>query len=216
MDRNNLIETWQHNLSKKDNTYCNLSLNHFSTIDHFLVTHNVFDCITANKVINEVTNPSTHCFIYMSFNFNVNLRPIPIEKAIHNNSNYLWSAASSGDLVNYNNILNDKLSSIFISNDLLLCTNCNCSSNFHREEIDILCQSIIESCISASESCIPIARVRTKEITGWADQVKPEKDRSLFWHWLWLESGKPQPFAFALRLNFMPTRPRKRLFLTRP
>ena len=33
-------------------------------------------------------------------------------------------------------------------------------------------------------------RPRAREVSGWNDQVKLERDRSLFWHWIWLESGK--------------------------
>ena len=28
-------------------------------------------------------------------------------------------------------------------------------------------------------------------VPGWTDQVEPERDRSVFLHWMWLESGKP-------------------------
>ena len=27
---------------------------------------------------------------------------------------------------------------------------------------------------------------------GWTEQVKPERDRSLLWHLIWCESGKPR------------------------
>ena len=26
---------------------------------------------------------------------------------------------------------------------------------------------------------------------GWKDEVKPEREQSLFWHWMRLEAGKP-------------------------
>ena len=29
-------------------------------------------------------------------------------------------------------------------------------------------------------------------IPGWEKLVKPDRDRSLFWHWMWQEAGKPQ------------------------
>ena len=41
--------------------------------------------------------------------------------------------------------------------------------------------------LNASSECIPI----TREVTGWTDPVKPKRDRSVFWHWMWLESSKP-------------------------
>ena len=28
-------------------------------------------------------------------------------------------------------------------------------------------------------------------MSGWTEQIKPERDRSLLWHWIWCESGKP-------------------------
>ena len=45
--------------------------------------------------------------------------------------------------------------------------------------------------MSASEQCIPQAKSRAREMPGWTDHVKPERELSLFWHWIWLESGKP-------------------------
>ena len=29
-------------------------------------------------------------------------------------------------------------------------------------------------------------------IPGWEKLVKPDRDRSLFWHWMWQEAGNPQ------------------------
>ena len=26
---------------------------------------------------------------------------------------------------------------------------------------------------------------------GWSETVEPERERSLLWHWIWLDSGKP-------------------------
>ena len=33
-------------------------------------------------------------------------------------------------------------------------------------------------------------RERSKSIPYWKDNIKPLKDKALFWHWIWLESGK--------------------------
>ena len=75
-DWNHFVLSWDHPLSRKDNTYSNLSLNHFSCIDHFIVTNNIFDCITANMVISEVTNPSNHDAMLVAFNFNITVKAI--------------------------------------------------------------------------------------------------------------------------------------------
>ena len=57
----------------------------------------------------------------------------------------------------------------------------------------MLCTTIIDSCIGASERTIPVNRYASanREMSGWSETVEPERERSLFWHWIWLESGKP-------------------------
>ena len=57
----------------------------------------------------------------------------------------------------------------------------------YKHDIDLLCRSIIMSGLKASSECIPITRSRTREVAGWTDHVKPERDRSVFWHWMWLD-----------------------------
>ena len=37
----NFTVSWDHEVSNKDNTYNNFTLNHFSSINHFIITHNL-------------------------------------------------------------------------------------------------------------------------------------------------------------------------------
>ena len=81
-----------------------MSLNHFSCIDHFIVTNNVYDSIINSNVIFDTTNPSNHSIIYMSFDFTVNFKS---ELAFNNknvNSRLLWSKATEYYISNYVNI----------------------------------------------------------------------------------------------------------------
>ena len=56
----------------------------------------------------------------------------------------------------------------------------------------ILCNSLIECCLKASTITIPqTTSGTTKEIPGWNDLAKQEREQSLFWHWIWCECGKP-------------------------
>ena len=66
---------------------------------------------------------------------------------------------------------------------------CKCLK--HRNEIDSLCHFIIDACVTSGLNCIPFARSSGRDMPGWTEQVKPERDRSLLWHWIWCESGKP-------------------------
>ena len=60
--------------------------------------------------------------------------------------------------------------------------------------IDDLCNSIIASCTKAANITIPSCKPKSvaSEVPGWSDEVEPERNRSLFWHWIWLESDKPR------------------------
>lgn len=191
MSRNELSVSWDHPSAIKGDTYCNLALNHFSCIDHFIVSQNVFDCILSHHVICQVENPSTHNIVSLSLDICIHHSTLlPKPKMLHNIP-CNWSKASPEDINRYTQILNNKLNVIAVP-DCMYCTNCHCRNVEHRRSIDLFCQSVIECCISASKQSIPTAgpNVR-KTVPGWTEQVAPEKETSLFWHWLWLEAGKP-------------------------
>ena len=52
----------------------------------------------------------------------------------------------------------------------------------HKLEIDMLCNSIIDSCIVASQRTIPVNSYASanKEMPGWPETVEPEREQSLF------------------------------------
>ena len=93
--------SWDHQVSNKDNTYNNFSLNHFSIIDHFIIAHNIYDSIISNNVINEVTNPSNHNAILLSFSLNINLAAKVKDNCDLFNSNPLWKRASDNNIQEY-------------------------------------------------------------------------------------------------------------------
>ena len=138
-------------------------------------------------MINEVTNPSNHNAILLSFSLNINLAPKVKDNCDLFNSNPLWKRASDNNIQEYTYTFDKCLSEIHIPTDLLLCTDCKCMDYKHKHDIDLLCRSIIMSGLKASSECIPITRSRTREVAGWTDHVKPERDRSVFWHWMWLD-----------------------------
>ena len=54
----------------------------------------------------------------------------------------------------------------------------------HKNEVDLLCNCIIESCVVSGLHCIPLTRSGGRGMPGYTEQVKPERKRSLFWHWM--------------------------------
>ena len=66
INRNHLISSWDNPHANIDSTYCNHSLNHFSVIDHFIVSSNIYDSITTSNVLCDPTNISLHNAISLS------------------------------------------------------------------------------------------------------------------------------------------------------
>ena len=73
----------------------------------------------------------------------------------------------------------------------MFCNDKECTSDVHRLKINTLWGTLIEYCIIASRETVPLARPNVKKIAGWSENVKDSRNTSLFWHWVWLEAGKP-------------------------
>ena len=72
IERNNLLVNWNYANGSSENTYCNFALHHFSCIDHFIMSKNVFDSISKHNVLSDVQNPSSHIILSLSFEFKIN------------------------------------------------------------------------------------------------------------------------------------------------
>jgi len=66
-----------------------------------------------------------------------------------------------------------------------------CDDNMHKHQIDTLGNDIINCFSDTGVETIPIRKIYNGQTIGWNDMVKPEREYSLFWHWLWLKCGKP-------------------------
>ena len=102
-------------------------------------------------------------------------------------STCIWSKATSKQIEQYQLCLNNKLRAIDQMSSAYICTDVYCTNTEHRKESDLLCNCIIGSCVTSGLHCIPLTRSCGTDIPGWTEQVEPERDRSLFWHWMWCE-----------------------------
>ena len=90
-------------------------------------------------------------------------------------------------------MLDTELSKVHVPANLTTYSEIDCSSVVHARFINNLCNAVVNTCIHCSKLCIPQStpnRERSKSIPYWKDNIKPLEDRALFWHWIWLESGK--------------------------
>ena len=84
--------------------------------------------------------------------------------------------------------------------DSIHCNDLHCTDPTHKEDRDALVLDLLTSTIEASFETIPLTNGRRdniihkgrKHIPGWQEQVEPFRQDSLFWHSVWISSGKPR------------------------
>lgn len=72
-------------------------------------------------------------------------------------------------------------------------SGCFCCDSRHSELLSNYIHDISEACLLAADETIPHTDVKkTGCVPGWKELVDPAKSKSLFWHNIWLECGKPK------------------------
>jgi hypothetical protein len=82
---------------------------------------------------------------------------------------------------------------------VLLCGDVHCTNATHLQYLNKYAEDITESFLAAAESAIPrmCGRQNSDRIAGWTEHVQPLRDKSLFWHNIWLECGRPRTGALS-------------------
>ena len=110
-----------------------------------------------------------------------------------------WVKASANDLVNYRINLSSYLSKISLPIEAILCANPMCHDCEHIAAINRYADVISKACLDAGENSIPHTtdRCAGKRIPGWSERVEPLRQKSLFWHGIWIDCGRPRGGAVA-------------------
>ena len=194
MDLNKLYCTWGHPNATKANTYVNHSLGHYSCIDHFIVSHGIYSTISSCWVEEDSLNPSNHNPIHLSIFDRIctNQEYLPDNHELNNS--ILWDKVTQDDVNLYQKLVLSGLEHIDIYNDTVACDNINCTNVNHCDCIDHLCNGIINTCTEAGKLAFPVQNKHKKKliIPNWKDKFKPLRDKSVFWHHIWQDCGKPQ------------------------
>ena len=179
-----------------DYTY-NFSMTRFNILDHFLLSEVLFNTsVTSAHVLHEVDNTSDHDPILLRLKLQVDYLGF-CDKVY--TPCVSWDKASESDLVNYRNELSEKLKCIQLPIDALLCTNFQCSNLNHFQAVSSYAASISSACIDAAAATIPRTcnKHTSGRIPGWSEVIQPLRDKSLFWHRLWLDCDRPRTGAVA-------------------
>jgi hypothetical protein len=158
-----------HATSDVDFTYENKMTCARSTLDHFLVSHNVFEFMEDYKVVHSGLNLSDHSSLHMSLNIPIENNVIdPPRRNVQESPG--WDKATPADLSNYRNALDQHLDDIQIPLNAVGCNNLMCQ--IHKVEIEKFHDDIISACLLASEEYILVKRKDDKKpngIAGWND-----------------------------------------------
>ena len=110
-----------------------------------------------------------------------------------------WSKASEENVLDYENMLKQKLEELSPP-QVLQCTNPNCTNLTHSQHRDSFIMDILLAMVETSHTTLPLAggkRVGTKSrsglktIPGWTEEVEPFRSESMYWHRVWLGAGRP-------------------------
>ena len=176
--RNNLKVCWDNPNAVKDYTYMNFSLSHFSCIDHFIVSSNIFDSISSSSVLTDCANPSNHALIMMdiAIAFQSYLKPRTLSREPNAIPKPLWHKVNKYHIAHYKEKLAVILSNLPISTESLHCNDVMCTNLNHIQDINC--------CLQAGKYCFPhsIVKKTVSQLPLWKETIKPLRDSSLLWH----------------------------------
>ncbi len=161
-----------------------------SLIDHFILSGGINETISQYIQLYSVDNLSDHSAIMLVID--CDYLPIVIYR-----DNFVpkarWSIVNDGHIQRYQEQLDQQLQAIDIPIDVFQCDNILCNNTHHTEKLNQFTDDIIHACSSATISSIPISKpIRSKQcIPGWTVQLSEARDRSIFWHRLWIDNDKP-------------------------
>jgi len=107
--------------------------------------------------------------------------------------------ATEQDCYNYKCVLQENLRRIVLPVDVIFCKNLNCCCLKHKQLINAYANDIISACHSAADAAVPHIsnRQECSCIPGWTEHVKPLREKSMFWHNLWMECGRSKAGVVA-------------------
>jgi exonuclease III len=169
-------------------TYESLANGSKSVIDHFIVSQNIYSCISLYKSIHSGDNLSDHCPISLAVNISLERST---DVSINAERKVLWHKATDEDLLLYREHVNQLLSTIYVPSNAIQCLNPLCKD--HISEISKFHDDII-LCLTEADTVIPSYVPKKKynrSLSGWDEHVQKPKETSIFWHALWKSCGSP-------------------------
>ena len=190
-DTHNLLYASESSHATIDFTY-NFNMSRFSLIDNFILSSFLFHSMLMHvNVLHDVSNLSDHEPLFIELQ-------LPVTHAASQQclkpefQKVSWTKASDSHITNYRHALVDRLKSIIIPFDALTCSNRSCNIDTHRSNIVKYASDIADACVKAGLHTIPRMRPGSRVTPGFSEHVKPYREKSMFWHKLWMDCGRPR------------------------
>ena len=190
---NNLFPTVQHVKSSVDFTY-HFNMQRFSILDHFLVCGLIFDSsVLGIHAYHDVDNCSDHEPLILDLDIDVTLFSTAARRFIRKTA---WYKATADDILCYEKLVSQRVPSIDIPTDALLCHDLHCTNPSHTDMLEKYYCDIVDVCLTSAVETIPVTgskgRISTRHVPGWTEYVEPQRCTSKFWHDLWADCGRPK------------------------
>ena len=110
-------------------------------------------------------NPSDHCVVELSLGYDVYTGTkcnVQFTKG-----KLAWHKAKDIEIQRYMSELDALLGQCTLANEIMQCTDVNCTCEAHRLGIEVFCNTIIDACLEAGRTCIPECKPAGHSKPGW-------------------------------------------------
>ena len=163
----------------------------FSTIDHCIVSDNLISNIHRYETMFIPNNFSDHFPLYLEIELELSYVQLPKATMVSKTN---WLKCTDDCKKMYKNEIENELLHIRFDHDAITCRNLKCK--IHTDYIKYLYTCIIDICIKSSVRWLPAIGggecKKGKVVPGWNENVRPFFEKSLFWHDIWVQNGKPR------------------------
>ena len=167
-----------------DFTYCNEATGVHSVLDHIIISENLVSSVLSYVVLHDGDNLSDHHPVLLSLKLSPCKSQMVDATTVYRPS---WPRATQEHKAAYRERLRELLGGIHVPYTALYSEQ---DSAEMGQRVEDYYTAIMEAMVSATRACIPSRKRKAK--AGWVTYVKQYQEDSVFWHRLWLSSGKPR------------------------
>ena len=147
------------------------------------------------RVIHSGDNRSRHSPIILK----LNLGNLPVRSEIKSKKirRPAWSRVTQQEAAKYTEALDSRLQALHLPASMK-CSDPCCKDSTHSEERDSFVLDILCQLVECSHTVLPLTGGRDRgggtrgnPIPGWKEEAEPQRERSIYWHNVWMKEGRP-------------------------